>query len=126
MVHLHASLFIGPLVCFRCQSGSLILFTRTRLSGEGNVVLFGNAIGVTNIRLRYRNNTSLCSELGAKHYGEGFISLRSILFEIWTCKVSRKSNFSKSISRKFDVRSVITGSNNGLRSKNTLPFASTC
>ena len=57
----------------------------------------------TNIRSRYRNNTSFCSKFNGEHVGEGFVRNGKYFSWIWPYKVEKLP-----ISRKFDVWYLIT------------------
>ena len=64
-----------------------------------NVTLFtSGTLYVTNIPSVNCNNTLFCSALRGEHAGEGFRSLRFIIFEIYACEVEKLS-----ILRKFHI-----------------------
>ena len=83
-----------------------------------SVTLFtSGTLCATNAPLINGNTTPSCSELNVKHAGEGFGSLRFIVFEIYACKLEKLLIF-----RKFDLLPFITGSNIDLGAKNAPPI----
>ena len=67
------------------------------------------------------SNTLLCLELSGKDAGKRFMPLWFKLFDIHPCKVEELF-----VSRKFDLRPLITGRNIDLWSKAAPPIAGIC
>ena len=69
---------------------------------------------------RYASKYHILCRMEREHASEGFMPLRSIVFEIWTRQTKNSWNF-----RKFDIWPVITGSNIDLGPNIISPIAST-
>ena len=86
-----------------------------------SVMLFtSGTLCLTNVWLINCNNTLSCSELNGEYADKDFRSLRSIVFEIYSCKVEKLLIFQNS-----DLRPSMTRSNIDLGTKNALPIVST-
>ena len=70
----HIDLFYDLFTVSDVSQGRSLILPSGNLPGEGGVVPFRDD-NMTNIRSKYRSNTSFCSELNVEHVGESFVSI---------------------------------------------------